>query len=368
MKRFIGFIRKEFYHIFRDYRTMLILFGMPFAQVLLFGFVITNEIKNIRIAIYDQAHDDVTRHLTNKLLSSGYFILEKNISDDSEIEQSFKEGKIKEVIVFEPNFGAKLERDKTASMQIIADATDANTANLIVNYTTGIVRNYLAQQNANLQMPMQIVPQIRMMYNEELKGVYMFVPGIMAMILMLVSALMTSISITREKEMGTMEVLLVSPLRPLQIVLGKVAPYLALSFINSVIILILAFLVFNVPVQGNIILLLAETLLYIFLSLSLGIFISTVAKSQQVAMMLSAFALMLPTILLSGFIFPIENMPVILQRISDIVPARWYISAVKTIMIQGLGISYVLKEVAVLTFMGIVLVTVSLKKFKVRLE
>jgi ABC-2 type transport system permease protein len=368
MKRFLGFLRKEFYHIFRDYRSMLILFGMPLVEVLLFGYVITNEIKDINIGIYDQSNDQQTQKLTQKILSSGYFHLQKRITSNDEILDGFRKGTFKEVVIFEPGFANKLERDNTANVQILADASDANTANLITNYTMGIIRDYSRTLNADIKLPMQIVPEVRMMFNEELKGVYMFVPGIMALILMLISAMMTSITISREKEMGTMEILLVSPLRPFQIILGKVTPYFGLSFINALTILTLAYFVFGMPILGSTVFLLLESMLYILMALSLGILISTVAKQQQTAMFISMFALMMPTMLLSGFIFPVENMPLILQWVSSIIPARYYIIIIKNIMLKGTNIEFVWKETLILIGFTILFIALSIKKFKIRLE
>ncbi len=368
MERFIGFVRKEFYHIFRDPRTLLILFGIPVMQLLIFGFVVTNEIKNIQIAILDQSKDEVTREITNKLLSSGYFTLRKNLSSTSEIENIFKKGRLKEVIVFESDFAKKLERDKTANIQVIADASDPNTANLIVNYTRGIIQNYVSSVNIQFQTPLKIEPRVKMVYNQGLKGVYMFVPGTMALILMLVSAMMTSISIAREKEYGNMEVLLVSPLKPSQIIIGKVAPYVILSFINAVSIIALGYFVFDLPVLGSLSLLLLETLLFITLALSLGILISTIAKTQQVAMFISMFALLLPTMLLSGFVFPIENLPDILRWLSIIMPPRWFIVIIKNIMLKGTGFLIVWKETLYLVAFTVFFIGLSVRKFKIRLE
>lgn len=368
MKRFWSFVLKEFLHIFRDPRTMLILFGMPVAQILLFGYVITNELKDIKIAILDQSKDPVTEKLTNKIISSGFFILDRNLNNISEIEDVFKKGNVREVIIFEPGFGNRLKREGTASVQLIADASDANTANLVVHYTTGIINNFVREQNKFSDIPVQFIPEVRMIYNKELKGVYMFIPGIMAMILILVSAMMTSISIVREKELGTMETLLVSPLKPTQIILGKVTPYMVLSFINAVTIIVMGNMIFGMPVQGSLILLLAESTLYILLGLSLGIFISTIAKTQQNAMFISLFALMLPTILLSGFIFPIENMPKILQWLSLFMPPRWFITIIKNIMLKGTGLMYVWKETLILVAMTSVFLMLSIRKFKIRLE
>jgi ABC-2 type transport system permease protein len=367
MRRFWGFVIKEFYHIFRDVRTLIVLFGIPVAEILIFGYVITNEIKDVKIAILDQSKDEMTEKISSKILSSGYFILNQNLESPSDIEEVFRQGKVREVVVFEPDFSKKLGENQAAGIQIIADASDANTANLIVNYTSAIIRDFI-RETYNTELPMQIVPQVRMYYNESLKGVYMFIPGIMALILMLVSALMTSISITREKELGSMEVMLVSPMRPIQIVLGKVTPYFALSFINVVVIVMLGYFVFGVPVQGSVALLLGVSMLYIMMALSVGIMISTMTSSQQSAMFVSMLSLMLPTLLLSGFIFPIENMPGILQWLSYIIPARWYITAIKHIMLMGTGILYIWKEILILAGMTLFFIAISVKRFKVRLE
>jgi ABC-2 type transport system permease protein len=368
MKRFLGFVKKEFIHIFRDLRTMLILFGMPVAQILIFGYVVTNEIKDIKIAILDKSNDQLTRDITDRMISSGYFILDQYISDENEVESIFKKGRVKEIVVFESDFELKLKKQGAANIQLLADASDANTANLIDNYTSGIIMNHVNELNKGKKDVIRIKPQVRMFYNENLKGVYMFVPGTMAMILILISAMMTSISIAREKETGTMEALLVSPLKPTQIVLGKVTPYVLLSFINAVTIVVLGYLVFDVPVQGSVILLLAVSILYIMLALSIGILISTLAKRQQTAMFISMFALMMPTILLSGFIFPIENMPEILQWLSLFMPPRWFIIIIKDIMLKGIGFGFIWKETLVLLTMLIIFIILSVKKFKIRLE
>lgn len=347
---------------------MLILFGMPVAQLLLFGYVITNEIKDARIAIFDKSNDAVTQKISQKLLSSGYFKLEENITSYEQIEQSFRKGKTKMVVVFENRFAENLTKTGKANVQIIADASDPNSANILTNYTMAIAADYARELNKNTPNPMQITTEVRMQYNPELKGVYMFVPGIIAMLLILISALMTSISITREKELGTMEVLLVSPLKPIQIIIGKVIPYVLFAFIDAVIIILLGIFVFGLQVQGSMALLLFECLLYIILSLSLGILISSITDSQQIAMALSMLALMLPTILLSGFIFPIENMPMILQWFCQILPPKWFIIILKDVMLKGSGFEAVWKETLILTGMIIVFIGISIKKFKIRLE
>ncbi|WP_282126274.1 ABC transporter permease [Marinifilum flexuosum] len=368
MNRFIGFLKKEFYHIFRDKRSMLILFGMPIVQIMLFGYVINTDLKDVKMAVLDHSKDEYTAEIINKITSSGYFQLSNNLKSIEQADVIFRKGDVKLILVFEPDFGKKLVKNSKANVQILTDASDPNTANLEVSYLQGILQNYNVEINKDKQLPSSIQANFRMYFNANLESVFMFIPGIMATILMLVSAMMTSISIAREKELGTMEILLVSPLNPLQIILGKVTPYLALSFINALVIVGMGYFVFGVPVLGSFTLLMAESVLFIFLALSIGIFISTVAKSQQVAMMLSMFVLMLPTIILSGFIFPIRNMPVPLQVISYIIPPKYFIVILKNIMLKGVGLEYVWKETLILLAMTFGFIGLSLKKFKIRLQ
>lgn len=362
------FIIKEFLQIFRDTRSMIILFGIPIVQVLLFGFALETDMKNVNIAILDQSKDIYSQELSNKIISSGYFILNSNIQSTEEIEGVFRKGEVREVIVFEPEFGENLIKNGKANIQLITDASDPNSANIVYSYTQAIINDYLMEINKNAEKPPLIIPQTQMRYNKELKSVFMFVPGVITIILMLVSAMMTSISITREKELGTMEILLVSPVKPWQIIIGKVVPYVLLSFISALIILIISYYVFEMPFSGSLTLLLSESLLFIVLALSLGVFISTVSKTQQVAMLLSMFALLLPTILLSGFIFPIKNMPVALQYFSHIMPPKWFVIIIKNIIIKGNGLEIIWKETLILVGMTVFFIVLSIKKFKIRLE
>jgi ABC-2 type transport system permease protein len=367
MKRFAAFIIKEYQHLLRDYRTVLFIFGIPVTQLLLFGHVITTEIKDAKLGILDFSKDEISIAITNRLIASGYFKIEKDLRSVDEIEPLFRKGKIKEVIVFENNFGRNLTRDRKANLQLITDASDPNMASIIENYTRAVLNDYLRQEQISTIKPL-ISIRHRMFYNEELRSANMFVPGTIALILMLISALMTSISITREKELGTMEILLVSPLKPIQIIMGKVLPYLTLAFINSIVIVGVGYFIFHVPVQGSIILLFFLCLVFILLALSIGITISTVAKTQQAAMVISLVGLMLPTIVLSGFIFPIENMPKILQFISILMPPRWFLSALKDIMLKGVGVEYIWKEILILLTMLAGFIMISVRKFQVRLE
>jgi ABC-2 type transport system permease protein len=369
MNRFLGFVKKEFLHIFRDYRTLFILFGIPAAQILIFGFAVSMDIKNAGIAILDLSHDDITTKLSDKIISSGFFKRTENLLHYNDIDRVFKKGKTKAVIIFEENFGKRLLSEGKASLSIFADGSEPNTATLVTNYTMAIVSDFNSELSSSAQgNSIRIKPEVKMFYNPELKSHFMFVPGVITLILILICALMTSVTITREKEFGTMEVLLVSPLRPIQIILGKVMPYFILSFINVLLILALSWFVFELPVRGSMLLLLAECMLYILMSLTLGILISTVSKNMQQAIFISLIGLMLPTILLSGFIFPIENMPKIYDYVSMIMPPRYFIVIIKNIMIKGTGILFIWKETLILIVMTVVFVGLSVRKFKIRLE
>lgn len=360
MRPFISFVRKEFYHIFRDPRTMLILLAMPIVQIILFGFAISTEVKNSRLAIYDPSQDALTHLITQKIGASEYFTLTSFLKSPTEANDLFLRGEIDMALVFTPNFENNLVTTGTTDLELIADASDPNNATITTNYASAIISSAVPQLPA-------ITPQIKLLYNPGMKSSYNFVPGVMGLILMLICAMMTSISIVREKERGTMEILLVSPMRPLTIILAKVVPYFVLSIINLGTILVLSVFVLGVPIAGSLFWLTILAMLFIFVALSLGLLISTLVESQVAAMMVSGMVLMMPTVLLSGMMFPIENMPWPLQAFSAIIPARWFIEAVRKIMIQGVEIQYIFKEILILCVMAILFVSVSLKKFKIRL-
>ncbi|HRI61117.1 MAG TPA: ABC transporter permease, partial [Saprospiraceae bacterium] len=364
MNRFAAFIKKEFRHILRDKRTLLILFGMPVTLVLLFGFVLSNEIKNAAVAVLDPSKDSESIALTNKLASSGYFRIEKNLTSADELDPAFRTGRIKMAVVFPDNFAQKLQNGEV-QLQLIGDASDPNTATTLINYANAIIADYQQEISliANPQSPI-IITETRMRYNPEQKAVFSFVPGVMTLILMLVSAMMTSITIAREKELGTMEVLLVSPLKPIQIILGKTAPYLVLTVLNAAVVVLLGLFVFGMPMRGSVLLLAGECILYMFVALSLGILISTKAKDQMTAMFMSALGLMMPTMLLSGFMFPRESMPWLLQAIGTVIPATWFNTVIKGIMIKGVGLEVLWKETLVLGGMALFFLAMSMKNFK----
>ncbi|MCK5591029.1 MAG: ABC transporter permease, partial [Candidatus Pacebacteria bacterium] len=348
-----------------DGRTLLILFGIPVMDVILFGFALTNEVKNADIAVIDYSRDSYTIEITNKILSSEYFDSIQYYNKYDDIETAFKNGSAQIALIFPEKFANKLDHENKVDVQIIADASNINTAIMLTNYTSSIIANYHSEINASI--PMLIQPKVRMIYNPELRSVFVFIPGVMALVLMIVSAMLTSITLAREKELGTMELLMITPLRPITIIIGKVLPYLVLSIINSGIIIAMGMYVFNMPLEGNIFLLLAESTLYAITALSLGILISTKTNTQQTAMFVSLIGLMLPTMLLTGFIFPIESLPVPLQYVSSAIPATWFIKIIKSIMIKGLGIEYIWKPTLVLISMTTIFILLSLKNYKSRM-
>jgi len=368
MKQLFSFIRKEFYHVFRDKRTLLILFGLPVVQIVLFGFALSSEVKNIGITVFDNAHDNNSEQIINKIKASPYFLFKAPVKNYADIEEQFKEGSIKCALIFPVNFAQELARSGRAQVQIIADGADPNTATILVNYLTAIIADYQQQLNPTARLNYQIIPEVRQLYNEEQNGSLNFIPGVIALIFMIVCTALTSVSIVKEKELGTMEILLVSPFKPIMVLIAKAVPYLILSIINFIIILLLSVFLLHVQIRGSLPLLFAESILFIITCLSLGLLISNVTNSQQTAMLISMMGMMLPTLLFTGFMFPLENMPKIFQFISYIVPSRYYYIIIKAVMLKGLDFSYVWKETLILTGMSLFLLTVALKNFKTRLQ
>ena len=380
MRQFAAFVIKEFRHILRDRRTLLILLGMPIAQILLFGFAITTEVKNTRVAVFDPTPSMETRRITERIDASEYFTVTERLTSSEQINDIFKYGRTGLVVVFSDHFADNLPggggnahggfgyaENEGAAIQLIADGTDPNQALMLTGYATGILNSYRQELLAGRGAAMLIVPEVKMLYNPQGKSAYNFVPGVMGLILMIICAMMTAIAIVREKETGTMEVLLASPVRPLFIVLSKAVPYFVLSIANLATILLLSIFVLGVPVSGSLVWLTVISMMFILAALALGLLISTLVSTQLAAMLASGMGLLMPTMLLSGLIFPIESMPDVLQGLSCVVPARWYIAAVKKVMIQGVDVQFVLREMAILGSMALVFVAVSLKKFKTRL-
>ena len=367
MKQFYHFIVKEFYHIFRDRKTLFILLGMPMVQIIIFGFALTNEVKNTKITIINQSESVSADRLVQKVESSKYFELYSQSSDASQIDKLFKKGAVKIALIIPNDFDLSSINQNKGQLQIIADATDPNVATALTNYLSVIIQDFQKELNPNNTIPYKIDVEARMMYNPQLKGAYNFVPGVMAMVLLLVCTMMTALTVVREKELGNMEILLASPINPIKIILAKAVPYLLLSIINITTILLLSYFVLDVPINGSLILLYAESILFIMVSLGLGLLISAGTDSQQSAMFISLVAMFLPTVMFSGFIFPIENMPLPLRVISNFIPAKWFFIIVKSVMIKGVGLQLVWKETLILTGMMLFFFGMAIKKFKIRL-
>lgn len=346
---------------------MFILLGMPMVQIIIFGFALTNEVKNTSIVIINQSQGVAANKLVEKIESSQYFELYKQSTDALEIDKLFKKGVVKVALVIPNDFDLSTVNQNKGQLQIIADATDPNVATALTNYLTAIAMDYQKDMNPIQKMPFNIDVETRMMYNPQLKGAYNFVPGVMAMVLLLVCTMMTALTVVREKELGNMEVLLASPINPLKIIIAKAVPYLLLSIINITTILLLSYFVLDVPINGSLVLLYAESILFILVSLGLGLLISAGTDSQQSAMFISLVAMFLPTVMFSGFIFPIENMPLPLRVISNFIPAKWFFIIVKSVMIKGVGIKLVWKETLILSGMMFFFFGMAIKKFKIRL-
>ena len=368
MKKFLVFTQKEFYHIFRDRWTTIILVVLPILMILLFGFGITTEIKNTKFAVYDPSKDVASREIIDKINTSEYFTLQSYLSDSKEIENLFKNGEIGLAMVFSDQFYQNLVDSGEAQVLLISDGTDPNTAATLTSYASGIIKEYLSGLNRPRSVPYQINTEVKLLYNPTLKGAYNTVPGVMGMILMLVCAMMSSVSVAREKETGTMEVILVSPMPPLLIILSKMVPYFVISLVNFATVLALSVFVLEVPVAGSMGLLIFLSVIYIFVSLALGLLISSAVDTQIAALLFSVMGLIFPVVMLSGLMFPIENMPLILQGLAQLIPAKWFIAATRNIMIKGSGIESIYQELIVLSVMAVFLIGLSLKKFKIRLE
>jgi ABC-2 type transport system permease protein len=367
MKQFYHFIVKEFYHIFRDRRTLFILLGMPMVQIIIFGFALTNEVKNTKIAVINQSQGVSATRLVQKIESSSYFELYSQSKDAAQMDKLFKKGAVKIALVIPSDFDPSIVNQNKGQLQIIADATDPNVATALTNYLSLIIQDFQKELNPNSSIPYKIDVEARMMYNPQLKGAYNFVPGVMAMVLLLVCTMMTALTVVREKELGNMEILLASPINPIKIILAKAVPYLLLSIINITTILLLSYFVLDVPINGSLFLLYAESILFIMVSLGLGLLISAGTDSQQSAMFISLVAMFLPTVMFSGFIFPIENMPLPLRIISNFIPAKWFFIIVKSVMIKGVGLKLIWKETLILTCMMLLFFGMAIKKFKIRL-
>lgn len=367
MKQFWAIFIKEFKHVLRDSKTMLMLFGLPIIQILLFGFALNNEVKNASLLIINHSSDPFATQLVEKFRARPNFVLKKHTRDHTILESEFQKGLIQLALIIPDNFSPISTPEESVDVQLIVDASNPNTATALVQFATSIIQDLQSEASPESNLRSDFRVETSMIYNPDLSSARTFVPGLIALILLLICVLMTSVSLVREKEKGNMEVLLISPVRPLTIIMAKVVPYLLLSLINLAVVLFLSVFVLSIPIAGSLWLLSVESILLILTSLCLGLLISALAQSQETAMMIALMGMLLPTLLFTGFMFPLENMPLPLQYISYLLPSRWYYSAANDIMIKGLGISDVWRETLILTGMCVALFFLSIRSFKSRL-
>jgi len=368
MKQFLSFVNKEFMHIWRDKRTMLVVIGLPIIQMILFGFAISTEIKNVRFGVFNPTKDGVTLKLEENFKNNHYFTYIQDITDPNHYADYFKKNKVDMILVFEDHFEYKLTHQGVAHIQVLTDGIDPNSSTAIANYANQIIQKYQQENTIQAQSGNMIIPQIRLLYNPQMKSAFNFVPGVMGLVLTIICAMMTAVSIVREKERGSIEVLLVSPIKPIYIMISKMLPYLVISAVIMLLIILLSIFMLGVPMAGSYITFCLVSLVFVIAMLSVGLLISTLVENQVIAMLISGMGLMMPTALISGMIFPVDNMPWVLRIIATILPARWFIAAIRKVMIEGLDFVYIYKEFLILCMMTVVLLVISLKKFKIRLE
>lgn len=364
MNQFISFVIKETKHIVRDRRTMLILFGVPVVMMLIFGFAITTDVRNVKVTVVTAVMNPRIQQVVQRIDASEYFVVTQTVSTTQEAKQLLADHQADMAIVFSNDF-ANERYSEQANVQFLVDYTDPNMAEQRISYIQQIIMDELRSQQTVQQ---QVIANTKLLYNPQMKSAYNFVPGIMGMLLMLICAMMTSVSIVREKERGTMEVLLVSPVKPLYIMIAKTVPYFVLSIFILISILLISKFILAVPIAGSVITILAVSLLYIVLALALGMLISVVSQTQVVALLISGMLLIMPSTMLSGMIYPIESMPTVIQYISTIVPTRWYVSAIKKVMIMGVGVNMIYEELIIMLGMTLLFLGIALKKFKIRLS
>jgi ABC-2 type transport system permease protein len=376
MTALTGLLRKEWFHIRRDRRTATVLIALPVVQVLLFGYAIRTDVNDVRLAIVDPAPGEATLALRNRFAAAGVFRIVAVVPRIADLEPLFQTGAAQQAVIFGQDFVRDIGSGEPAPLLVVTDTTEPNTGSLLQAYAEAVVQQYLADEAAGAPRPalmngaagVRIVPAVRVRFNPTRASSNLFVPGLMAFVLTIISALMTAISLTREKETGTMEALLVSPLRPWEIIAGKVTPYLAIGFFSVILVLVEARLVFDVPIRGNVLLLLFEGALYILVSLAFGILISARTSSQRLAMMGTFLTTLLPNVLLSGFIFPLESMPAVLRWISFVIPGRWFVAIARGIMLKGIGLEYLWRETIFMAALAVVLLAASVRSFHERLE
>jgi len=368
MKRcFLAILQKEFRQILRDPMTLLFVFLMPITLVMLFGYTIKNEINNANIAVLDYSQGLHSRQLINNFTASGYFSIHQGITDERDAESFFQRGTGSMMIVIPKKFEEHIVKNGCAKIQLVTDASDLNVSTTLVSYANQVITQYqksLGLVGVDMQ-PIEI--RIKMQYNPQLESAYMFIPGNIALIMILITSLMASITLSKERETGSWRLLAITPANQYIIVLGKIIPYMILSLICTAMIIFLGIVIFKMPMYGSVWLLLLLCFLFMFTACSLGVLISVFTNSQQVAMLICMLGFFLPTLLLSDFIFPVENMPLVLQILSHVVPAKWFIFALRDIMIKGAGLELLWLPVTILSGLTLFLMSLSIRRLQKRI-
>lgn len=367
MKELRMILKKEFIHIIRDTITLSLVLAMPIALVLLFGFTISTDIRNAKISVLDQSMDTQSKALVDRLSASGYFQVVSYPNNELEIDNDFKNKDIKLALIIPPNFEESLSKESTVTLQVINDVSDLNVASILNNYVRAVVQGYASDYNDQITKSTSSFDiTVKMLYNPESNSVYMFVPGIITLIMVLVTALLSSITLAREKETGTMRMLLITPVKKLYIIIGKVIPYMIISFISTIAILVISVTVFKMPINGSLLMLLFLCIIFMLTAASFGMLISSISRTQVDAMMITMMGLFLPTVLLSGFLFPLNSMPMVFQVLANIFPAQWFIMAIKDVMIKGSGFFDIWLYLAILFGMAVVFIIFSISRLDKR--
>lgn len=374
MRTIYHIVIKEFLQFRRDKRMVAVSFIAPVVQLLLLGYAATTDIKDIPMLVYDQDKSSTSREFVNQFLNSGYFVIKEEVNSSKEIDHYIEDGDVWMALVIPQSFSSNLLAMRQTSIQLLADGSDANSANISIGYATQIIGKYsqsiLVEYKKRLPgmvAPARLNPEIRVWYNPELKSRNFMVPGVLAMVLMIITMMLTSLGIVKEKEIGTLEQLMVTPIKPYQLIIGKLLPFVLIAAVDVALVIVVARFWFGVPLRGSILLLLGLSGLFVLTTLGLGLFVSTISKTQQQAMMTAQFFFFMPFIFFSGFTFPIENMPKLVQYITYLIPLRYYIDIVRGIFLKGVGITELWHQVLALLLFGIVILTLSVLRFRKRL-
>jgi len=378
MRKILEITRKEFIQTFRDRKMLAIIFVAPVLQVILLGYAVTTDIKHIRTGIIDQDNSVDSRRMISRIFNCGYFDPAPAPANDKQIDSYFDHGRTDMVIKFPPDYSKKLKRHNPADIQVIVDGSDSNMAMIGVNYLNAIVmtenREYLEHVTAELsgrfgrqvQLPF-LDSAVRIRYNPDLKSSHYMVPGVIALILTMTTMLLTSMALTREKELGTIEQILVSPIKPSELVIGKTLPFIVIGMADVLLVITAGLLIFNLPFRGNFWLLMSAALLFVLTTLGTGLFISTVSRTQQQAL-LTSFMVIFPSMILSGFVFPIDNMPVPVQPLSYFIPLRYFLVVIRSVILRGAGLNILWPQLAALAVFGSIIIVLSMLRFRKKLE